>query len=1390
MNRLRRVKPDLIIAAAFLLLPLILFGDVTLGAQTMLPVDNLFQWQPWAAGAAELGVGPPHNSLISDLILQNYVWRQFILDSLANGEIPLWNPHLFAGAPFLAAGQSAPYYPFSIFFLLLPLAKAYGWYTVSQLWLAGLFGYLYGRVMDLRRPASAMVGLVFQGSGFMLVSAAVFPMIIGAAIWLPLLLLCLEMVARASMSPRGAGKTLPWMALGAVALGCQVLAGHIEITYYTLLVMAAYAAWRLLTRIVRHRAGPAPPERAAREPWLRSAAKSAGWFLALVALGLMLGAIQFIPFYEVGQTNFREGSASLAEVRDWAFPPRRILALAMPNFFGNPTHHHYLDVFSGERTPFTVNYEGQANPHGAGSSDWGMKNYVEGGVYLGLLPLLLAALGLFSWRARSSGQRSAILFFSLLALFSLAFIFGTPLYALLYYGLPGINQLHSPFRWVFPLSLAAAMLAGYGLDYAARRGEQGAEAAPAAKRQTPAVTALATLALGAGVALLAALLASRLLYAGIEPALEALFLGLARAPDAFPTTRAFYSYQFWNVLLLALMLIFSGLILRLSRRPPAANPKRNLWALAALGLVAIDLLIANWGFHAAADPALLAHEPELVQWLRAQPGQWRLTTFTPQGDKPLNANSAWMVGLQDVRGYDSIIPRQYVNYMRAIEPQNELLFNRIQPITNWESLNSPLLDLLGVRYVITAETIELPKYELVRQGEGLNVYENLGAVSRAFSLPQGATVLADDPLQAMQQADARQYVVIARDEWQAAALDLAIGPSPAAPGELHSQQIAAYGNIEVLVEATVDEPSWLLLNDSYFPGWKVFIRPQGAGGEGEVEGPIVRANGNFRATPLDAGSWTVRFRYSPLSFRLGGLTSAMAAITLAFAFGVWGWRRFYNPQQELSSARSLAKNSLVPTLLNLLNRAIDFLFAAFYLRVLGPADAGSYANAIAVAGWFEIISNFGLNTLVIRVVSQDRSRAGQYLLNSIVLRLLTTVVAALPIFLYLWAVGLGSNPLSAEAVAAILLLMVGMIFSGAAQSFTGLFYAFEKAETPAAIATVTTILKVGLGVVALLLGYGFVGLAGASILVNIITLAVLAAAAFRSLAIHGPWRLAFGLQRRMLADSYPLMLNHLFATIFFFIDVPLMQQINGEEPVGWYNSAFKWVNALNVIPSFFTFALFPVISRQIRHDLQEARRTFRLSIKLMVLISLPLAALTTLAAPLLIGILGGAEYLPDGAYALQIIIWSIPIGWMNSVTNYVLIALGQERIQIRAFLAGVSFNVAANLIFLPLFSYRAAAATTILSEILLLSIFAVYLRRGMPDVGWRNLLARPVVATVVMILFMALGARVHVGLGLLLGLLVYPAGLWLLRVFGQDERRILQMVLPAPLAARLGLGEA
>jgi O-antigen/teichoic acid export membrane protein len=488
-----------------------------------------------------------------------------------------------------------------------------------------------------------------------------------------------------------------------------------------------------------------------------------------------------------------------------------------------------------------------------------------------------------------------------------------------------------------------------------------------------------------------------------------------------------------------------------------------------------------------------------------------------------------------------------------------------------------------------------------------------------------------------------------------------------------------------------------------------------------------------------------------------------------------------------STTRSVAKNSAAPMVLNLFNKGIDFVFAAFYLRFLGPAAAGSFATAIATAGIFEIIANYGLNILLIREVSQERGRAGHFLFNSSILRLFTALIAALPILAYVWSAARGPNPLSMAEITAIVFMMIGMIFSGLALGVSGLFYVHEQAEVPAAMSTVTTIMKVALGVIVLLAGFSFVGLAAVSILVNLVTLILLSGLALRRFELRGPWKPESSLMRQMLRLGFPLMLIHLLQTIFISIDVLLLRQLlpNGEEVVGYYNSAWKWFNALQIIPAYFTLALFPIISRAIKEDMDTARRMYTMSLKLMLLLALPIAALTTFAAPLLIGLLGGREFLPQGAIALQIIIWSIPFGWLNSVTNYVLIALGLERLQPRAFAIAVGFNVIGNWLLIPRYSYIAAGIITILSEVVLLIVFSFILRQREVAINWVQFAARPLMLTGIMLGVMWLGNQLNLVLALIGGAAVYAVGLLVLRILGPAEKQALGAILPRSLAARL-----
>jgi O-antigen/teichoic acid export membrane protein len=550
-----------------------------------------------------------------------------------------------------------------------------------------------------------------------------------------------------------------------------------------------------------------------------------------------------------------------------------------------------------------------------------------------------------------------------------------------------------------------------------------------------------------------------------------------------------------------------------------------------------------------------------------------------------------------------------------------------------------------------------------------------------------------------------------------------------------------------------------------FPGWKAYLRPFGGDENNEVELTIYRANGAFRAVYLaDDGPWTVRFVYSPMSFKIGLYLSFLAAMALLLLALYWLWGRYYRPENENNDVRRVAKNSLVPMGLSLVNKAIDFAFAMLYVRILGPEGTGQYYFVVAIYGFFEIVSRYGLGTLLTRDVAADKNQSSRYLTAVLSLRTLlwaaSVPLMALVVLGYRWlyATGWSAENMGQAEILALALLAGGMLLANYADAFSSLFFAFEKMEYPAGLANAGALIKVTLSMAALLLGYGFVGMAAVALLTNLIQLIWLTRLV-RSTLFKPQWVWDWPLQRTMLRDSGPLMINHLLATIFWRIDVWILRPMAGAFAVGLYSVGYKYLDGLNIIPSVFTMAVFPLMSRMARESIGDASgdagggkpallRAYVISLRLLVMVSLPIAMAVTFLAEPLVYVVGGAQYLntvetahlfgrqftfTGGAdLAFQFIIWSIPIGFVNSITQYVLIAVHQQHYLTRAFLMGVVFNIVGNLILIPRLGYIGAAIATIFSEFSLLFPFYYSVRRHVGVVPWGQVFLPPALAMGVM----------------------------------------------------------
>ena len=198
-NTLKRSSPcpsnqarrEIAEAASLLLLALaVFFWPAVLGGRVLLPSDLIFDIDPLWQPLAPEGYTHPANHILSDQVYAFFPWKVFTLRSLAQGRLPLWNPYVSGGLPFVGNAQSAVFSPFNLVSYLLPLYSSYVITAILLLSVAGLFTFLFAREIGLSKPGALLAMTAFTFSGPMIVWLG-YPLSPVIA-WLPAMLLTIE----------------------------------------------------------------------------------------------------------------------------------------------------------------------------------------------------------------------------------------------------------------------------------------------------------------------------------------------------------------------------------------------------------------------------------------------------------------------------------------------------------------------------------------------------------------------------------------------------------------------------------------------------------------------------------------------------------------------------------------------------------------------------------------------------------------------------------------------------------------------------------------------------------------------------------------------------------------------------------------------------------------------------------------------------------------------------------------------------------------------------------------------------------------------------------------------------------------------------------------------
>ncbi len=264
------------------------FWRVVFLGHVPLPTDMIFDF-PFFKGAAPTGFQHASNALLSDMVLKFYPWHTVVRESLRIGQLPTWNPYLFAGTPLFANAESAILYPINLVSYLLPQKSAYTLSVFLRLWIAGLGMFLFARSLNIRHFGAFIAAITFMFSGSMIVWLN-YP-VGNSYAWTPMLFFITErlIITRRPITAAFIG----------LVIAVQILGGHYQTVFIVLVAWLLYYAYRILG-IWRQSHN------------LRSVLSSSLLLGVSVGAGFMLAAVQLFPYCGMAESNQR-GSVSTCQ---------------------------------------------------------------------------------------------------------------------------------------------------------------------------------------------------------------------------------------------------------------------------------------------------------------------------------------------------------------------------------------------------------------------------------------------------------------------------------------------------------------------------------------------------------------------------------------------------------------------------------------------------------------------------------------------------------------------------------------------------------------------------------------------------------------------------------------------------------------------------------------------------------------------------------------------------------------------------------------------------------------------------------------------------------------------------------------------------------------------
>jgi O-antigen/teichoic acid export membrane protein len=392
--------------------------------------------------------------------------------------------------------------------------------------------------------------------------------------------------------------------------------------------------------------------------------------------------------------------------------------------------------------------------------------------------------------------------------------------------------------------------------------------------------------------------------------------------------------------------------------------------------------------------------------------------------------------------------------------------------------------------------------------------------------------------------------------------------------------------------------------------------------------------------------------------------------------------------QEVSEPK--IEHAVLLTAAPLVRRILRVVFVILIARGLGPEQFGSYGLLLAIFEMIAVVSGSGYIDYLTREAARDGGVAWSAASQLVIVRWAWAALFSLLGFIVLMGMR-SSHALLIPAAC----LFAAIIPRGISEAIQGVLRGIRQYRAYLAVELIAGLLLVA--------GGSLILARGGSVL-HVVSVELASAWVACIIALVLAQRYRTGSTRwirwsQVVSRSYVFNVYELVVNLYDRLDVVLLSKLAGDYATGIYTVAYRAMNTVQIIPYGIFFSLMPSFSRH-RWE-QSSQRQLERSLGLLVSVALAAGLATMAFVTPVTRLLLGARYL-ESAAALKVLIWAEVLMCVNYGLNIALLARGHERVFVKTALVCLAVNLAGNLLFIPRFSWRAAAVFTIVTEVVLL----------------------------------------------------------------------------------------